>query len=267
MSKYLLVSLTLLALASLINSHPMMRSPKLKRERTKREEGEWPTHEDEITFKEFESMHDYGNWTDTFKIFELSQKYFPNREKNISKTFFKNMCREYIIHDLLQSHFNLTFPTIAKLNKLVNHVIFRDHFTSIGVEEFSFKEMYYYTIGGRLIHNLVRDHYFEDLPEELKFKIKEMHADVPEYEFDMMFHLRGRKHRKAAELIDLKHKELQRKYKERYQGIEWSSDGRRVIDDDYDALEPAYKRNIHIYAKKQKDLKDEEIDMLLEEDL
>lgn len=264
------VALVIPLFATLSLSRPMHSRPKLKRERRKREEGEPPAHEDEISFSEFQSMHDEGNWADTFRIFELTDKYFYDRNKNISKNLFMSMCREYIVHDLIESRFNLTFITIAELNKLMQHVIFRDHFTDITKKEMSFKEMYYYTIGGRLLHMLTRRVSFEDLPLEFQSKIKEAHEDVPEHDFEMMFNY-GRRARNridtANNVTKLKHKELKRKFKERYGGIEWKLDGRRVIDEDYDALEPAFERNVHNYRVKKEELNDDEIDMLLDEDL
>lgn len=252
------------------SSRPHIPSPHMKKRPRAREDGEQPESESEITYAEFESMHDYGNYTEKFYVLKLSEKYFPDRFRNISKRMFINMCRDYSVYDLVESHYNLTFPTIAQLNDLINHHIFRDHFTNFEKgKEFTFRHMYHYTIGGRLASLLVERIHLDDLPAELQSKLKEHHKDMPEYEFDMMFRYHGaRSTKKAAELIDLKHKELKRKFQERYRGIEWDLDGRRVIDDDYDELEPKYERKIHTYRVKEKEnLSDDEVDMLLEEDL
>jgi len=70
-----------------------------------------------------------------------------------------------------------------------------------------------------------------------------------------------------AELRELKKREVERKIRERYGSIEWKTDGRRVVDEDYDEDEPAYERKLHIGRINKEKLNEEDIDMLLEEDL
>lgn len=88
------------------------------------------------------------------------------------------------------------------------------------------------------------------------------------YEFKEVFNRDEERHEPThAELRDLKQREVERKIRERYGSIEWKTDGRRVSDDDYDEDEPAYERKLHIGRINKEELKDEDIDMLLEEDL
>ena len=225
-----------------------------------------PEKEDEITLELFKHMHDQGNWTKKFPIFKLTKHYFPeDKEINITKKQFVNLARDYIVEDLIATRFNLTFNTIVELQSIFKH-IFRDHFTDVEAKEMSFEDVYRYTIGGslgRLLHYKV---VFEDLPQQLQEAIKEMHENDPSDEIeDLMGYRRSRP--KPAKVLDLKEKEIKRKFKERYEGIEWMSDGRRVIDDDYDDLEPAYERKLHMGRINREKLSEDEIDILLEEDL
>lgn len=50
--------------------------------------------------------------------------------------------------------------------------------------------------------------------------------------------------------------------------MEYSLDGRRVVDHDYDDLEPAYERKLHKFAKYREVLTEKDMDYLLQfEDL
>jgi hypothetical protein len=112
------------------------------------------------------------------------------------------------------------------------------------------------------------------LPSEFQHKLETLHTEGIEDEksrnrakndlYEMFGFGRKRKH---VKVVDLKKKELKRKFEERYKGIEWSLDGRRVVDDDYDDLEPAYERKLHKERLTRDKLNEDEMDMLLDEDL
>jgi hypothetical protein len=243
--------------------HKPDKEPKMKR----KDNGTLPESEDNLTWDEFQELHDEGNWTKKYKIFEISKKYFPDRTKNITKSLFVTMAREYIIQDLVAATFKLSFDTIAQLQKLFKKVLWH-HFTDVRKTEMSFTDLYRYTIGGslgRMLHHTVP---FDELPLQLQAEIEKMHANKTDYELEEMFMMRRHKRRKeSVELIELKKRELKRKFKEKYGHTEWRMDGRRVIDDDYDDLEPAFERKVHLTRLKKDKLTEDEIDELLEEDL
>lgn len=127
-------------------------------------------------------------------------------------------------------------------------------------------ELYRMTIGGVLAYELHSAVHWEDLPAEFRHKIEDLYKDQRSMDIMELFG-KGYHRRKNVTNLDLMKREAKRKFNERYRAIEWKADGRRVIDDDYDDLEPAYERKLHTERLKRDNLSEDELAMLVEEDL
>lgn len=224
-----------------------------------------PEHEEDISWDNFQTFHDNGLHQDKFYLLRKAAILYPDREKNITRSQFFIFAKDYLIEDLIGGDLKLSLQCIADLRKIFGHAMW-DSFTNYNTTKmFSFQDFYRFTIGGVLGH-LIHDRVlWDELPAEFQHSIEEMYKDKEKHEIYELF---GRgKRRGHAKVIDLKKKELKRKFNERYKGMEWSLDGRRVVDDDYDDLEPKYERKLHQERIKRNELDENEMDMLLDEDL
>lgn len=118
---------------------------------------------------------------------------------------------------------------------------------------------------------------FKALPQDLRDYLEDIYGR-DSYEFREIFFPEHERYDENEEKLTPKHeqydklkkREVKRKVREKYGGIEWKKDGRRVIDDDYDELEPSFERKLHtlkLKDDKEDELSGEEIEMLLESDL
>lgn len=224
--------------------------------------------EEYLYLDELESYHDDKNnpkWEKRYPILKITRKYYQNSTSKIPFKQFMNLATDYYVYKLSNLHFNLSVDTIHKLKTLFRGVVRHELDPHHPSATFNFSVCYDFLLGNQyviLFHIKVK---LSKLPKEFQEKLRELHDDKTDHQFFEMFNGYDLPQKDQR---DLKMEELKRRHTERYANVEWSKDGRRVIDEDYDDLEPKNERKgYHFKKKKQYYLKEDEINELLEMDL
>lgn len=223
--------------------------------------------EEYLFFDEFCQYHDDKSnpkWETRYPIFKITRQYYKTSDSIINPKEFLKLSLDYIVYKFANLHFDLSLKTIHDLKAMYKKVLtqeFERHKDGL----FNFRHCYDFLLGSQYVlifHMKVK---LQQLPEEFQHKLRELHDDKTDSQFREMFN--GFEH-PNYEMRDHKLLELERRHNERYGYVEWSKDGRRVIDDDYDDLEPRNERHGYKFRRKKKFyLSEGEIDQLLEMDL
>lgn len=149
--------------ADLSNMTPRQKKRYLKLNR--RDKSHFPRVQSEIRWEEFEQFHDAGNFTEQFPIFQLTQKYYFDRTKNLTKFAFIDACREYLMEDLSHVDEELTFATIHRIQTIIRRIL-RHQLFMMHEQTLSFQDFFRYTVGGQLARTIHYSQKFKSLPVE-----------------------------------------------------------------------------------------------------
>ena len=260
----LITLFALLCLASTIFTIHLKKVNEVKLGNDTREQKE-PETESEISWDKFQEYFRNSSYNKFF-VFPIVRKYYKDDpDLNLTRKKFIELARDYLVEDFHQ--FGLSITTLAKSLDLLTTAM-KKHFAQQHADSFSLRDCYRYTVQG-YFGNILKQHvHFDELPVELRHRIDEMEEKREDKRRDPREE-RGfqREKKKPKDFYSLKKEELKKKQRERYFRYEWDLDGRRVVDEDYDDLEPSYQRNLHKSKMKEFNMSEEEIDELLNLDL
>lgn len=227
--------------------------------------------EHEISWKRFQAYYDEQNTQ--WKVISIARKYYETKETNLTYPNFLRAGKEYLIHDLIDGK-KLTFKGIAKtIGRIKNSMV--HYMNEHKNKTFCLKDFFRFSVQGDFKGYMRIGTAFKDEPWEVQQKLihelhekkRNKHGD-PHHESEVHSseaYISG-KQGHQSNLDQLRKSELTRRFHQQYSGIEWTDDGRRVVDDDWDEEFPTRERKLHTYheKKKQDKLDQEEIDKLLD---
>jgi len=219
----------------------------------------------ELDYDEWIQYHNERNWTKKYPILGVTQKYFKNATDKISRIQLLNLAVDYMVYEMAHHDIKLSFGCIHEMKRLWRHA-FHDYFTDNHHHSkfYNITEIYAYFNGLEFIHIFHMKIEFKDLPKEFRHKLREHFSHVRERDFREMFNWLDDPHGHKND-TELKRKRLNDHFYDRYYGVEWKADGRRVTDDDYDDLEPKYERIHHKIRTAKHRLNDDELKELMDE--
>lgn len=225
------------------------------------------SQEREMSWYRFRTYFKDGNTQ--FRVLDISRKYYDAVDRNITYQEFVKAGKEYVIEDMCLN--KMHFKSIAKIIPRLNEA-FSQWLHEKKNQSFSLQEYFQHSVQGQFKSYLKGFLAFKDQPWEVQqrliHELEDKKRKNPHHHHGHELHheeayISGKYNGYGKNLTMMRQEELQRRFQQEYGGLEWTDDGRRVIDEDYDAEAPSENRTLHQYRIQKDNLTQDQVDELL----